>query len=175
MALSFFAGPQHTDTTNQILIPSVALPRISVLAIPISQNSWSGAGGASYVWNGVHTGITVDAARIISDGGGLLGAVTLTTADAGLRYQLLRQYTAGIGFNYGTSNAMGAISTPYSSVESASGNVSVSRQIRERIGLTLGYGRAFQNEGNIGPSASDINHNRAWIAISYQLSRPLGQ
>ncbi|HZQ66960.1 MAG TPA: hypothetical protein VFA68_00460 [Terriglobales bacterium] len=174
MTLAFFAGPQHTQTMMDVVVPSVVLPRIQILAIAVPQKSWSTTAGGSYVWNGLHTGVTVNASRTLSDGGGLLGAVNLTSVDGTFRRQLSRQYTVSFAANYGQSDAVGQVPTPYSAVTSALGSVSVNRTFATNLGLTLGYARAFQLQGN-GQGIPNISHNRAWISVSYQLSRPLGR
>lgn len=175
LVFSVFGGPQRINTTSQLVIPSVTGTRIAVLAIPISQKSWASASGASFSWNGQQTGVAASFTRSVNDGGGLLGAVTLTAAQASLRRQLTAKYSLGMGFNYGISDAVGSISAPYSSVDSASGDVSLSRQIKDRIGLTFGYSRLYQTQGNVGGVTPVINHNRAWISLGYQFSRPLGR
>jgi hypothetical protein len=177
MTLSLFGGPQHVDTAVQSVTTSVALPQIELLAVPASRHFWTGTGGATYVWNGLHNGVTADVIRGVSDGGGLLGAVTLTSADVGFRRQLSRRLTSTFGFIYGQNDSVGLGTTAYSSLKSVSGGVSVTRQLRDNFGFTVGYRRDFQLQGNAGVSTPDanVNHNRVWVSISYQVTRPIGQ
>lgn len=176
MTLSVFAGPEYVDMTMQLMNASLALPQLQLSAVSADHRFWRGTGGASFAWNGLHTGLTASVVRSINDGGGLLGAVGLTNTNIGLRRQLSRRLTAGLGFDYGLSDAIGTVLTPYSSIKSAVGSVSVSRQVRNNFGFTLGYSRVFQSQAtSAGAGSPDINHNRAWASISYQFSRPLGR
>ena len=175
LSLSVFAGPQYTNNNSELMVLAMQLPVIYVRAISISQKSWSPAVGGSFSWNGQRTSFVADASRTTSDGGGLLGAVKLTSFDAAVRRQLSRNYTAELGVIYGLSDTVGSSAVSYSSVKSATGNFSLSRRFGTDFGLTLGYAHAYQLQGNNAPVSTNINHNRAWITISYIFSRPLGR
>jgi hypothetical protein len=173
LSLSFFVGPQYTNTQSELIAYTMQLPVVFLSAIPISQTSWSPAVGGSFSWNGQRTSFVTDASRMINDGGGLLGAVHFTTFGAAVRRQLSRDYTARMGVVYGLSNQVGSSALSYSSLKSATGNFSLSRRIGTNFGLTLGYARDYQLDN--APGSSNINHNRAWITISYEFSRPMGR
>lgn len=176
MTVSFFAGPEHIETATEWLSSAaLALPQIQLLAVSGQRNFWTGAGGVSYIWNGMHTGLTANVIRTVSNGGGLLGAVTLTSADAAFRRQLSRGFTASLGMNYGQSDSLGAVITSYSSLKSATGSLSLTRQVTQNLEFTVGYARAYQQEGGSGSGISGVDHNRAWASILYQFSRPLGR
>ena len=175
LSLSVFAGPQYTNNNSELMVLTMQLPVIYLSAIPISQKSWSPAVGGSFNWNGQRTSFVADASRMINDGGGLLGAVKLTTFDAAVRRQLSRNYTTELGVVYGLSDTVGSSALSYSSVKSATGNFSLSRRFGTDFGLTLGYAYAYQLQTNSAPGSTNINHNRAWITISYTFSRPLGR
>jgi hypothetical protein len=164
MTLTIFGGPQHVSTTIENLTSSV----------PVTRNPWSGVAGASFVWNGLRTGITLSAMRMTSDGGGLLGAVTLTGGSAVFRRQLSRQLNAELGFTYGLSDSLEITSIPSSSLKTVLGSAAIMRQVNNWK-FTLGYARASQLQSNSGNGMQDISHNRAWTSISYEFSRPLGR
>lgn len=175
MTLSLFAGPEFVDTTAQQTSTAIALPQIQMSAFSVERQFWRGSGGAAFVWNGLHNGLTASVSRTISDGGGLLGAVSLTSSNVAFRRQLSPRLTMGLGWDYGISDAIGAVITPYSSLNSMTGSASVTRLVRNNFGVTLGYARIFQSQSDIGSSLSDINHNRAWVSVFYQFTRPLGR
>lgn len=175
VTLSLFAGPQHTDVSTQIMVPTVQLPLVYFVSIPIEQNSWSTAAGGSFSWNGQRTSFIADASRSVSDGGGLLGAVNLTSFDASVRRQVSRNYAANLGVAYGSNQAVSTTASPFSSLKSTTANFAIDRTFRNRLGLTLGYAHAFQTQQNAAPGSDQINHNRVWMSLSYNFSRPLGR
>ena len=111
----------------------------------------------------------------VSDGGGLLTAVDLTTGNGAWRRQLTRNGTIELGALYSDSRALQASSTTYSLLKSASGSVLWQQQIGRSFMATLGYARDYQNEKGLAVNPLSVNHNRAWVTIGYHFSRPLGQ
>ena len=168
MTFSFFAGPQ-------LMIPSGAPPVVSVAPAVVSQSSWSTALGGSFNWNGQRTSFLAEAARTANNGGGLLAAVQLTMVDAAVRRQLSRTLTAQLGAAYGLSNPVGIAPFGYSSLKNATGSFALSRRIGTSIGLSLGYSYVYQLQYNTVPGTTNVNHNRAWVSVSYAFSRPLGR
>jgi hypothetical protein len=175
MTLSLFAGPEFVETTGQQTSAAIALPQIQMAAVSVGHQFWKESGGAAYVWNGRRTGLTASVVRKVNDGGGLLGAVNFTNANVAFRQQLSRWLTMGLGWDYGISDAIGAVITPYSSLKSMTGSASVTRLLRNNVGFTLGYIREFQSQDDRGRAMPNINRDRAWVSVFYQFSRPLGR
>ncbi len=174
VAVSFFAGPQYRDSSSQFIQQTVTPQSITLAWIPESRNSWSTAAGSSFSWNGERASFLADATRTINDGGGLLGAVELTSADAAMRWQLTRAYSAQVGVTYGRNRALIDSSAPYSSVNSTIGSISVSRRFGSSLGFTAGYARAHQTQDSVS-ATNLVNNNRAWVSLSYDFSRPIGR
>ena len=175
VTLSVFAGPQHTNTNTQLTVPTIVLPLVYFISTPIQQQDWSTAAGGSFSWNGQRTSIVGSASRSVSDGGGVLGAVNLTSVDGSIRRQVSRNYAANFSVAYGDNQSISPTAAPYSSLKSTFASLTLDRTFNNHLGLNLGYGRALQLERNIAPGSTEVNHNRAWIAISYSFSRPLGR
>ena len=175
LTLTLFAGPQHTSVNSEVMIPTVVLPLVYFISVPIEQASWSTAAGGSFTWNGKRTSLVADASRSVNDGGGLLGAVNLISTDVSLRRQLFKNYSADLGVAYGSNQAVSTTALPYSSLKSTSANVAVDRRFSDHLGLTLGYSHILQLQQNVTPNAPSINHNRVWVSLSYNFSRPLGR
>src|SRR5581483_3171435 len=174
LAVSFFAGPQYRDSSSQFIQQTATPQSITLAWVPESRNAWSTAAGSSLNWNGERTSFLANAARTINDGGGLLGAVELTSVDAAIRRQLTQVYSAQIGVTYGRNRALVDSAAPYSSVNGTIGSISLSRRFGTSFGFTAGYARAHQTQDSV--SASNlVNNNRAWVSLSYDFSRPLGR
>ncbi len=172
MLLSVYAGPEYSELDSHTITTVVVLPRVLIVSLPVSNNQWSVAAGASYGWQGEHTSAQVSAARRVSDGGGLLEAVQLNNVSGALRRQLTRSSTLGFGAGYAQSNALGNSSTAANSLKTASGNVSWERRLGANLGLGLGYAREYQQGVTV---KNRVDHNRGWVSISYDFSRPIGR
>jgi hypothetical protein len=159
MSLSVFAGPQYSGSSSQ-LAPASA--------------KWLPAVGMTYNWQTTRSAFTVGAAHRISDGGGLQGAVQLTSFESSFRYEWARRWTLRLGGSYGRNELIQTIGLPLQDLASLIGLVSVSHQIGEHLSVEAGYVRAHQRA--LGASVvSSYDRNRPQITISYSFSRPLGR
>jgi len=175
MQLAVFAGPEYSDLSAQIISTSVTLPFVSVVSTPSARQNWSLSGGASFSWQGERTSIRASGARKVSDGGGFLTAVSLITGSGAVRRQLTRTSTLELGAIYGDSRALEPAVNTFTVIKSASGSLSWEQQLGRSFSATLGYARDYQQENIATPPAFDINHNRGWVTLAYQFSRPLGR
>jgi hypothetical protein len=162
MTIALFAGPERLDVSSS-------------LGFSNRQTQWTGAAGASYNWNGRHTSFLADGSRMVSDGGGLLGAVQLTSANAAVRRQLTQSLATQLGLMYGNNRALSADTSPFTSLKMLSAKFSVDRSLGNDLLVTLGYGRDLQQQYHGQPGSAEINHNRAWATLSYNFKRPLGR
>jgi hypothetical protein len=160
-SFSLFGGPQYYSAGPQY--PSAALS-----PVPASQ-SWSPAAGASLNWQARHTAMAVSYSRSVSGGGGLIGAVKLDSANASVRQQITRNFSASLTGAYANN---GVLAVSALGGHSVSGSASLQRQVGEHLNLQLGYTRLHQTYSFI---SANPDTNREWVAISYQFARPLGR
>ena len=142
MVFTFFGGPQHTALDNAAL-------RIGAGTTRPAQSEVTGAGGASFVWNGRTTGVSASLMHTTSDGGGLLGPVTLTSATALLRGRLSPRLNAELGVTHGFSDSLGALGAAPGSLKSTIVSAAVMRQVSQWE-FTVGYTRASQHQKTTG-------------------------
>ena len=175
MQLAFFAGPEYSELNTQVVSTVVTVPVVSVVAMPEARQRLSEAGGATFSWLGERTSISASGLRRVSDGGGLLTAVDMTTGTASIRRQLNRSASLELAAIYGDSRALDQASSPFSDVKSASGSLVWVQRMGRDFSATLGYARYYQQE--LAPTAASVNiyHNRGWITLNYQFSKPLGR
>ncbi|HEX6804545.1 MAG TPA: hypothetical protein VF133_12765 [Terriglobales bacterium] len=168
LMLTFFAGPEYVQT-------SFPADFLSGAGSPsVSKHFWTQTGGASLLWNGERTGIKASAIRALSDGGGLLGAVTLTGGNVTIRHRLFRATTAEIGVTYGLSERLAATQAFYRFLNGGYADAVLTQGLQGNWSLSLGYAHAIQEQGLPPTGVQQINHNRAWTTISYDFSRALG-
>ena len=175
MQLSFFAGPEYSEVDSQIVLPDVQPPLGLVVSVPISNRTWSGAGGASYSWQGPHTSITAQFVRRVSDGGGVQGVVFANSVSGGLRWQITRSTTMSLAGGYAASDALIAATSGIDSLKTATGGIGISRRLGAHFGLDLGYSRIHQASAAGATVSLPAKHNRGWVSLSYDFSRPLGR
>jgi hypothetical protein len=161
LSLSLSGGPQHADVTQ---LPLLAF------------SSWSPAATASLGWQGRHTTFAASYSRIVTGGGGLIGAFHSNSANASARWQLARTWNIGAAGNYAIYKTL----TPFFFLanpggHTVSGTVSLQHQISEHFNAELGYTRLHQTFNGISLISANPDMNREYISISYQFTRPLGR
>jgi hypothetical protein len=158
LSLSFFGGPQNSHTDY---------PGLS------TSQSWYPAAGASVNWQARQTAASVSYSRMITGGGGLIGAAQADTASASFRQQLNKRLSASVAALYSNRNVLTASPLPNTNGHSISGSVSLQQQMGEHLNLRAGYTRLRQVYENVDVITPDTN--REWISISYEFARPLGR
>jgi hypothetical protein len=160
LSLSAFGGPQYSDTFGPGTVPI---------------KKWSPAGGGSVSWQGEQTSFAATFSHRITDGGGLLGAVTANSVNASFRAQLTRAMTGSIGGGYASNTALDPAFQSQSNGNSASGTVNLQRNFGEHFIGSVGYLYLHQNYNNIAVINAAQNQSQVSISVSYQFERPLGR
>ena len=161
LSVSLSGGPQHSDVSQSPLPPS---------------HAWSPAGTASLGWQKQHTSLAVSYSRIVTGGGGLLGAFHSNNAIGSLGQQFTKNWKAGITASYSIYKSLDPLiflSAPGG--HTVSGSASLQRSLGEHLSAEAGYTRLHQSYSNIAAVSTFPNVNREWISISYQFVRPLGR
>lgn len=166
-SISFFGGPQHSDTVQP--------PQPTVPLQLTKTRSWIPAAGASMNWQGHVTNVALSYSHVISDGGGLTGAVQMDSANASLRQQINRRLSGSVAALYAQNNVLGSALVGDTNGHTVGGTVSLQQEIGQRIIVQVGYSRLRQDYSGVAVLAATPNTNREYISISYQFFRPLGR
>jgi hypothetical protein len=161
LSLSIAGGPQHSDI-DQSPLPSA--------------KSWSPAVTTSMGWQGLRTSLAASYSRVVSGGGGLLGAFHSNTAGLSLRQQLSRNWSAQASGAYAinkTVTPLSFLSSPGG--HSISGGASIQRKLGQNLSAEAGYTRLHQSYSGIPVISTAPDTNREFVSVSYQFSRPLGR
>jgi hypothetical protein len=160
-SFSLFGGPQYWSAGPQY---------VSATQAPTAAaQSWTPAGGGSLNWQARHSSLAVSYARMVSGGGGLIGAVKLDSASASMRQQLTRNLSASLAAGYANNDVLAEAAL---GGHSFTGSAALQRQVGEHFNVQAGYTRLHQNYSF---TSANPETNREWISISYQFSRPLGR
>jgi hypothetical protein len=161
LSLSVSGGPQHSNV-DQSPLPSF--------------QSWSPAVTASIGWQAHHTSLAASYSRIVSGGGGLVGAFHSSTANLSFRQQISRNWNAQAVGAYSINKTV----TPLSFLaspggHSISGSASIQRRLGQHLSAEAGYTRLHQSYSGIAAISTAPDTNREYVSISYQFARPLGR
>ena len=166
--LTGFVGPQYSENQGLALGGSQ----------PTHWNGWSVAGGAEGGWQNQRTSVSAGYSRIISDGGGLLGAVRLQTVHGTFRRELVPGWAAALNASHGTNQSIIMPSTSSaSSINFTSAGISLERNVGKSVGLRLGYSHDFEEQffvPTVLAQTFDASRNRFFVTLSYQWAKPLG-
>lgn len=166
-SLSFFGGPQHSDTIQPPVPPSTT---------PLPETrSWKPSAGASLAWQGRLSSVAFSYAHTIAGGGGLIGAVQLDSATASVRQQILRTLSASAAGGYTQNDVLGISTVQSNNGHSISGTASLQQQFGQQVNLQLGYTRLHQVYSNVGVLSATPDTNREFVSLSYQFSKPIGR
>ena len=166
-SISFFGGPQHSDTVQP------PQPPLNVQLAPA--RTWIPAAGASMNWQGRLTNVAISYSHVISDGGGLIGAVQLDSASASIRQQLRRRLSGSLVAMYAQNNVLGSTLDGATNGHTLLGTASLQQEVGQHINVQLGYTRLHQDYSGVAVLAANPNTNREYISISYSFYRPLGR
>jgi hypothetical protein len=160
LSLSVSAGPQHYDLDQGQL----------------SAQSWSPAATASVGWQARHTNLAASYSRMVSGGGGLLGAFHSNTANLSLRQQLSKNWSASASGAYVINKQVTELFfLPNPGGHSISGGASVQRLLGQRFSATANYTRLHQSYSEVAAISTAPDTNVESVSISYQFARPLGR
>ena len=156
--LSFFGGPRLSVTSAASAITP---------ASGFQRRMWSPDAGVVFNSETRTTTGTVSYTHGVSDGGGLISAVTLDSADAEVSRRLGRRFEIGPGFTYSSSVPIVSGTT----IRTYSGRVESTVRLRN-CSFSLGYSRDDRTDvgSNVGATA-----NRVWVSFSYDFIRPIGR
>jgi hypothetical protein len=159
--LSFEGGPQRS-AFSQSSVPT--------------ESSWTPAVMASVGWQRSRTNFVASYSRVVTGGGGLLGAFEANTGNALVRWRTGRTWTMGAQFN-STDNkdVTPLLFTSSQGGHSLSGNVSVQHLISEHLSAECGYQRLHQSYSGIAVLSNAPDSDRVYINVSYLFTRPLGR
>jgi len=164
-SISAFGGPLHSETQ---VLQGAAI------------QAWSPTAGASLGWLGQSTNVALTYSRLVSPGGGLIGAVRQDSVAITLQRKLARTLSAGLQSSYSNNRLLDSFALASFTGASTNGHTfsataSLQRQWGEHFGLGLRYSRLHQIYGNIAAVSSTPDTDIGAVSISYQFGRAIGR
>lgn len=171
-SISVFGGPQYAEVGPLFSEPPCTSSSIPPCPSPGSR-SWNPSAGGSLSWQGHLSSLAISYVHLISNGGGLIGAVKTDNVSASIRQQLRRTLNATVGGGYAQNDVLAA-ATPINNGHTVSGTASLQQLLGQHLNVQLGYTRLHQDYA-VAVLAATPDTNREFVSISYQFSRPLGR
>jgi hypothetical protein len=160
-SLSLIAGPQHYRVDQPPLAPFSA---------------WSPAAAASLSWQGRHASLAAAYSYLVTSGGGLLGTFHSDNANVEARWQMTRNWRAGLAANYSVfKNLIPSLLLLTPGGHSVKGTVSFDRRLMEHWDVEAGYTWLRQSYGGTATSSIIPDVNREFISVSYNFARSIGK
>jgi len=164
--ISIFGGPQYLESVG-------TTPVIGALRLK-SGLSWSA--GGTLGWSAERTGASVSVVRQVSDGGGLGGAVQMTSFTGNVSRRITKKWSADFFGGYTWNGSNTSTSLPYSQIAYASGGLGISREIIRNVSMNVRYEYAHQGtDAGVAFPGILADHNRVQVGLSYSFSHSLGR
>jgi hypothetical protein len=158
--VSFFAGPQYSDTHGGGLPPTRGL-----------HSSY----GLSVGWQAANTSFALTAKQAITAGIGLESAVRAQTAAGSVRRRLTKAWSAQLTAAYANNIVLASLPQFNNGGHTLAGTLSLDRQVGEHLAFGISYARIHQSYANVPALSATPNRNRVWLSLSYQFMRPIGR
>jgi hypothetical protein len=172
MKLSLFAGPESSHIHNVLILN----PNLSTSVVPALSDQLSWAGGIMYTWQGKHTGFSASGRRGVSDGGGFLGAVRLTTGQLEMERRITQRWILTLGTSYSDGRALDASANGTGNrITTVEGHVAAEHRITGNISVRGQYAHVDQPHGGDFSQSIRGHHNQVEIGLDYQFHRTLNQ
>ncbi len=173
-SVSIFAGPQYAESGPQFPATPCTSTGGETCPAPAS-SSWNPAAGASVSWQGRLSSLAFSYLHLISNSGGLVGAVKTDSGAASVRQQLSRRLSASVAGGYAQNDILAATPLVNSNGHTVSGTASLQQQFGQHLNVQLGYTRLHQDYSAVPVLAATPDTNREFVSLSYQFSKGLGR
>ncbi len=178
-SISVFGGPEYTYL-NETLLIGVSTPA-GVVEVPfgVHKPQWDWSAGLSATTSTKGTGIALSLSRFVGSAGGLLTAVNSNYGSLMISHRLPKSWTGRIMLNYGQNEALSFGGVQSGKYTTGVGNVTLNRDLGERLGLSLTYNYTTQSGSSpiIGTALApgftyaNLDRNRASVGISWQIAK----
>lgn len=168
-SLTLFAGPDYSLTSNQIVFSLGGI----IISIPFKKNTWSASGGAVYSFQGERTAFQGQFSRHVSDGGGLLGAVYLSSGSVQILTRLTKNWDLDMHGTGAVENLIAANGSSNPQLLKYGAGAGFNRKLGQNFSMRFYYDRMNQSASNLNEILG--NHNIGGVSLDIHFLRPLGR
>ncbi len=172
LSVNVYGGPVYTRLRDTILVPFGPLV---TLAFPNDRNDWRWAAGGGLSLRAGRTAFRASASHQVSDGGGLLDAVTSDVAEASIERRMARGWTVEWAAGW-ERNASLPSALVEGGLEGEYGRIVIRHPISEMVSAAMGYQFQRQRESGPAPIGSNFDRNFVYVTLAYRFKNiPLGR
>lgn len=167
ITLSLFGGPQYSDSNGLFSTPSTNPLQPGNVLTSLRSKAWGPSGGGSITLRSNRTVFSLSARQQVSDGGGLLAAVTSSFEAAEIRRRLALKWDAALTL----SNARAvALEGPQGkgTLDSQTVGITLEHPLAETLNLHLEYDYVRQRANSFVPFPINLDRNRFTLGLLYR-------
>jgi hypothetical protein len=172
--LTVFGGPQYVQPKGYSK-QSSALPEESGLSVgPALRTPLNPALGLTLTKQAARMVFDLSAQRMVTNGGGLLSAATMSSIGIGVGRNLRRDWDATLNVNCARTDALAFQSVPENRINTQTASLALERAFGKNLSARLTYTFTQQRPGG-GPLEANFDRNSVSLGFFYQAKRfPLG-
>lgn len=167
ITLSLFGGPQYSDSNGLFSTPSTNPLQPGSVLTSLRSRAWGPAGGGSITLRSNQTVFRLTAQQQVSDGGGLLAAVTSSFEAAEIRRRLALNWDVALTM----SNARAvALEGPLGkgTLDSQAAGLTLEHPFSRTLNLHLEYDYLRQRANSLVPFPINLDRNRFTLGLLYR-------
>ncbi len=170
LGLQVFGGPQYMRVHDRFLTAFAIPGGIALARIPIFRTGWHEAFGGSFLRQTEKNALEISAHRLLTDGGGLLPAVSNSFVRGEARERIARRWNAIFELEVAGSHAFSFLSED-ARVRTQRVGVAFERSLKEGLTARLGYNFLRQKAEGSFPFQNDVDRNRVSFGVYYRLGQ----
>jgi hypothetical protein len=168
VAFSVFGGPQYIPS-HEYFVQSSTLPGGTVaLSNPLFRSQWNEAVGGTLTKQAERTAFNLTAQRSVTNGGGLLTAVTSSSVGIGARRKLRTGWNASMNVTCALTDGLTLPSLPRNNMSSESATFALDHPLSETLTAQLSYTFTHQSNVALLPVAPTFDRSRVSLSFSYR-------
>ena len=167
VTFSIYGGAEYADSMGLFQVPSTNPLQPGNVSVSLTTPRWSPAGGGSVTFRSNQTLFRLTGQRLVSDGGGLLAAVTNSYEGAEIRRRIGGRWDGVLTVSNARSVALQGPSGK-GAVDTQAAGIAIERPIVQTLSLHLGYNYFRQRTNQFVPFGLNADRNRFTLGLFYR-------
>jgi hypothetical protein len=167
VTFSIFGGPEYADSTGQFMVPSTNPLQPGNMTVTLTTQHWSPAGGGAVTFRSNQTVFRLTGQRLVTDGGGLLPAVTNSYEGAEIRQRFAGRWDVALTASNARSSALQGL-PGRGVVNTQAAGLAFEYPIARNLSIHTGYNYLRQRTNQFVPFALNADRNRFTLGLFYR-------
>ncbi|HKW34585.1 MAG TPA: hypothetical protein VJN92_16360 [Candidatus Acidoferrum sp.] len=167
VTFSIFGGGEYADSIGQFQVPSTNPLQPGNTTVTLTTQQWGPGGGGSVTFRSNQTVFRLTGQRLVTDGGGLLAAVTNSYEGVELRQRFAGRWDVALTGSNARSVALQGL-TGKGVVNTQAAGMAIEYPIARNLSLHVGYNYLRQRTNQFVPFALNADRDRVTLGIFYR-------